>query len=99
MTTRWRLLIVILALFALIVIVSLPSRTMRLDGTAGIQAPVRGTVHVHTLRSDGSGTVDDVAAAAGRAGLDFVIISDHGDATRTPLAPAYRHGVLCIDAV
>jgi hypothetical protein len=72
---------------------------MRLDETAGVEKPVRGTVHVHTRRSDGSGTVDDVAAAAGRAGLDFVIFSDHGDATRAPLPPAYRHGVLCIDAV
>jgi hypothetical protein len=60
---------------------------------------VRGAIHVHTNRSDGTGTVDDVAAAAARAGLAFVIITDHGDGTRQPDAPAYRHGVLCIDAV
>jgi hypothetical protein len=59
----------------------------------------RGVFHIHTSRSDGTGTVDDVAAAAAAAGLQFVIVTDHGDATRTPDPPAYRSGVLCIDAV
>ena len=31
--------------------------------------PIRGVLHVHTRRSDGTGTVDEVAAAARRAGL------------------------------
>ena len=62
-------------------------------------APVRGAIHVHTRRSDGTGTADDVAAAAARAGLKFVILTDHGDGMREPDSPAYRHGVLCIDAV
>lgn len=60
---------------------------------------VRGAFHVHSDRSDGSGTVDEIAAAAAAAGLQFVIITDHGDATRAPEAPAYRHGVLTIDGV
>jgi len=61
--------------------------------------PVRGAIHIHTRRSDGTGTFDDVAAAAGRAGLQFVITTDHGDGTRGPDAPSFRSGVLCIDAV
>jgi hypothetical protein len=60
---------------------------------------VRGSVHVHTRRSDGTGTVTDVARAARRAGLQFVIVTDHGDGTRMPDAPAYRDGVLCLDGV
>src|SRR5262245_39418661 len=64
-----------------------------------LQMPMRGAIHVHTRRSDGSGTREDVAAAAGRAGLQFVIMTDHGDGTREPDAPSYRSGVLCIDAV
>ena len=60
---------------------------------------VRGVVHIHTRRSDGGGTVDDVARAAARAGLRFVVVTDHGDGTRPPDPPAYRHGVLVIDAV
>ena len=60
---------------------------------------IRGAYHVHTTRSDGSGSPDDVAAAAARAGLQYVILTDHGDGTRTPDAPSYRSGVLTIDAV
>ena len=40
-----------------------------------------------------------VAAAAARAGLQFVIFTDHGDGTRAPEPPAYLSGVLCIDGV
>ena len=62
-------------------------------------AIVRGAIHVHTTASDGTGTVDEVAADAARAGLDFVVFTDHGDGTRKPEAPSYRSGVLCIDGV
>jgi hypothetical protein len=60
---------------------------------------VKGAYHIHTERSDGTGTIDEIAEAAARAGLQFVIITDHGDGTRAPDPPAYRAGVLCIDAV
>ncbi|HEY5618181.1 MAG TPA: CehA/McbA family metallohydrolase [Vicinamibacterales bacterium] len=65
----------------------------------GAPKVVRGAIHIHTDRSDGTGTVDEVAAAAARAGLNFVVFTDHGDATRKPDPPQYRSGVLCIDAV
>ena len=60
---------------------------------------IRGAYHIHTDRSDGSGTPDDVASAAARAGLQFIILTDHGDGTRSPDPPAYRHGVLTLDGV
>jgi hypothetical protein len=60
---------------------------------------VAGAMHLHTNRSDGSGTPQEVAEAAGRAGLAFVVLTDHGDATRQPDPPQYRSSVLCIDAV
>jgi hypothetical protein len=60
---------------------------------------VSGAFHVHTSRSDGSGSVEEVAEAAARAGLQFVIFTDHGDASRPPEPPRYRGGVLCLDAV
>ena len=60
---------------------------------------VRGAYHVHSARSDGTGTLDEIAAAAARAGLQFVVLTDHGDGTRAPEPPAYRSGVLCIDGV
>ena len=60
---------------------------------------IPGIVHVHTNRSDGRSAPDQVAAAAARAGLKFVVFTDHSDATRPPDPPVYRSGVLCLDAV
>ena len=69
------------------------ARTAPTDGT------VPGVLHVHTNRSDGLSAPDEIAAAAARAGLKFIVFTDHGDATRTPDPPAYRSGVLCLDGV
>jgi hypothetical protein len=93
---------------ALIVVFAVAVATawyVTLPPRASIAAPadeattVRGAIHVHTSRSDGTGSLDNVAAAAARAGLDFVVFTDHGNATLDPEPPRYRFGVLCIDAV
>ncbi len=36
-----------------------------------------GAVHIHSTYSDGAGTVEQVTAAANRAGLDYVVLCDH----------------------
>src|SRR5436309_13384213 len=36
-----------------------------------------GVVHVHSLYSDGTGTVPEIAAAAEANRLDFVLLTDH----------------------
>ena len=58
-----------------------------------------GAIHVHSTQSDGTASQAEIAAAAARAGLQFVVFTDHGDATRAPVAPRYVDGVLCLDAV
>ena len=79
---------------------ALPPRAVALPPPpAGLMRPVRGAIHVHSNRSDGTGDVDAIAAAAAEAGLQFIVLTDHGDATRKPDAFRYRSGVLCIDAV
>lgn len=88
---------IVAAVAALVVLAVVPRAARQ---TAGPPAStVRGAYHIHSNRSDGSGRVDEIAAAAARAGLQFIILTDHGDGTRTPDPPAYRHGVLTIDAV
>jgi hypothetical protein len=77
----------------------LPRRAIVLPEAGSQSVTVAGAFHVHSNRSDGSGSPDDVAAAAARAGLQFIVLTDHGDGTRTPDPPAYRSGVLVIDAV
>ncbi|HEY3381412.1 MAG TPA: CehA/McbA family metallohydrolase [Vicinamibacterales bacterium] len=91
---------VVLAVALLAVLVLMPPAPARLVPPSWQpQTTARGVFHIHTQRSDGTGTVDEVAAAAARAGLDFVIITDHGDGSRQPDRPAYRAGVLVIDGV
>src|SRR6185436_1193339 len=86
----------LVAAVAVLVAVSLPERRLALQGADGT---IPGILHVHTNRSDGRSSPDEVAAAAARAGLKFLIFTDHGDATRPPDPPAYRSGVLCLDGV
>lgn len=47
-----------------------------------------GAIHVHSRYSDGGGTVDEIAHAAREAGLDFVVLTDHG--TVQPLIDGYQ---------
>ena len=77
--------------------VTLPPASQHLP--AAPATTIYGAYHIHTKRSDGSGTLADVAEAAAQAALQFVIVTDHGDATRPPEPPQYLHGVLVIDAV
>ena len=74
----------------------LPPRQQTLASTFS-DGTVAGVIHVHSSRSDGRGTPEQVAHDAARAGLKFIVITDHGDATRTPDPPVYREGVLCFE--
>jgi hypothetical protein len=88
---------------AILFLVSVPARTVPVFIARGwtelASRTVAGAYHVHSTRSDGNGDVATIAAAAARAGLKFVIITDHGDGTRSLDRPAYLDGVLCLDAV
>ena len=92
-----------LAAILLWALLTLPPRSRAVDLSLWPQnqspPTARGVFHVHSNRSDGSAAVEAIAAAAFRAGLQFIIFTDHGDGTRTPDPPIYRSGVLCIDAV
>lgn len=98
-----------LVLFATVLLVTgsssmlvlcIPPRSARVSASAAIdRITIGGAFHVHTKRSDGAGTIEDVAAAAARAGLRFVIVTDHGDGMRSADPPSYRSGVLIVDGV
>ena len=97
MPRRYRIPVIVLAAAVVIVFALLPPGTQ--TTTPPPASTVRGAFHIHSNRSDGSGDVEVIAAAAARAGLQFIILTDHGDATRIPDPPAYRSGVLTIDGV
>jgi len=81
---------------------TLPPPPMRVTATTTpdvMRRTVTGAYHIHSTQSDGAAGKDAIAAAAARAGLAFIILTDHGDGTRAPDPPEYLHGVLCVDAV
>jgi hypothetical protein len=93
---------VLVAAVVFFLLLTLPPRPQAAAWSGDPELPrrtVSGAYHIHTTRSDGAGDRAAVAAAAARAGLSFVIITDHGDGTRAPDAPAYIEGVLCLDGV
>ncbi|MCU1383396.1 MAG: hypothetical protein JWL71_2093 [Acidobacteria bacterium] len=95
-----QLVLVTAALVAAVIVsvaVTLPPRPIALAPPTDGSIP--GIVHVHTNRSDGLSGPDEIAAAAAKAGLKFLVFTDHGDATRKPDPPQYRSGVLCLDGV
>jgi len=38
-----------------------------------------GAIHIHSLHSDGTGNVNEISLAAKKAGLDWIIITDHNN--------------------
>ena len=76
---------------------TIPPRPIPL--AAATDGSLPGILHVHTNRSDGLSGPDEIAAAAAKAGLKFLVFTDHGDGTRKPDPPQYRSGVLCLDGV
>jgi hypothetical protein len=89
---------VLAAALVIAVRIAIPPAHLRL-GNPSPDGSIAGILHVHTNRSDGQSSPEAIAAAAARAGLAFVVFTDHGDATRTPDPPEYRSGVLCLDGV
>ena len=73
------------------------TRHYPLTGVAHQSSQLRGAYHVHTTASDGRGDLADVADAAKRAGLSFVVVTDHN--LKTLPEPRYLDGVLIVPGV
>ena len=89
----------VLFLFLLATAPPLPVSASPVFDEALLARTIPGAWHVHSRVSDGAADRDDIAAAAARAGLRFVVFTDHGDGTRVPEPPRYAQGVLLVDAV
>lgn len=92
---------VLLAAIGAGILAALPPKRLNLASTdpSTTRTVIAGAFHIHSSRSDGTGTPDEIAAAARRAGLQLIVLTDHGDGTRRPDPPQYVNGVLCLDAV
>ena len=58
------------------------------------QLVVPGVFHIHSKRSDGTGSVEEIAEIASKAGLQFLVFSDHGDGRTRLNPPTYHSGCL-----
>jgi len=59
-----------------------------------------GSLHLHSCYSDGSGTVREITAAAARAGIDFLVLTEHDTlAPREDRWQGWRDGVLVVVGV
>ena len=56
---------------------------------------VTGNIHIHSRHSDGSAAIPEIAAAAAKAGLDYIIVTDHQTLSGLP-EEGYHHGVLVL---
>jgi len=60
-------------------------------------AELRGAYHIHSRHSDGRKTADWIVRTASRAGLDFIILTDHGSPNRASLAAeGWKDGLLVL---
>lgn len=57
----------------------------------------KGVYHIHSIYSDGTGTIEEISQAAAKASLDFAIITDHGRPNlQCATATGYYNQVLVI---
>lgn len=54
-----------------------PGASAQPVGAEGPRHLWRGAVHAHSRHSDGTGRIEEIVAAAQRAGLDFLVLTDH----------------------
>lgn len=96
---RKKVLKIFLSLFALYLVWLafhlLRFRTYQTDFTDPLE--IEGVYHIHTTYSDGRGRPDDVVAKASAAGLDFIILTDHGNPNYDSVAfQGWKEGVLVL---
>lgn len=96
---RKKTLIIILSLFCLYILWlafhMFRFRTYRTEITDPLE--IQGAYHLHTTFSDGRGGPDFVVSRASAAGLDFIILTDHGNPNYDSVAfQDWRNGVLVL---
>jgi hypothetical protein len=96
-----RILFIILALFLLyslwLSFNILRFKTYESPASEASPLEMQGVYHIHTNFSDGRKSPDEIARLASKAGLNFIILVDHGSPNRESYASqGWRHGVLVL---
>jgi hypothetical protein len=96
-----RILFVILALFLLYAFWLgfnvLSFKTYTAPALKASPLEIQGVYHIHTKFSDGRKTTEEIAGIASKAGLNFIILTDHGNPNRKSYASqGWENGLLVL---
>jgi len=96
-----RILFVILAVFLIysfwLSFNSLSFKTYKALAPEALPLEIQGIYHIHTRFSDGRKSPDEIAGLASKAGLNFIILTDHGSPNRESYeSQGWKHGVLVL---
>ena len=96
-----RILFIILAIFLIyslwLSFNSLSFKTYKAPALKASSLEIQGIYHIHTRFSDGRKTTDEIAGLASKAGLNFIILTDHGSPNRESYASqGWKNGVLVL---
>ncbi|MDH4196694.1 MAG: hypothetical protein OEW05_04735 [Candidatus Aminicenantes bacterium] len=95
-----RLILVLAAAYALWLAFAILTYRVYRSGPAPVASPpyeAEGVYHLHTKHSDGRGRVEDIVRTVRGVGLDFVLLTDHGNPNRASVAEqGWREGLLLL---
>ncbi len=89
----------LIVIVILIIITILPIISYKKETNTNPLPPLykKGVYHMHSIYSDGLGTINDITKAASNTDLDFAILTDHGRPNqKASTATSYTNGVLLI---
>jgi hypothetical protein len=90
---------IFLGLIVILIVTWLPTFTYRKEVNINPlpSSYVKGVYHSHSVYSDGKGDVAEIAAAASQTGVDFAILTDHGNPNRlASMATSWQGDLLLI---
>jgi hypothetical protein len=96
-----RILFIILAIFLIyslwLSFNILNFKTYKTSVSKAFPLEIQGIYHIHTRFSDGRKSPDEIARLASKAGLNFIILTDHGSPNRESYpSQGWKHGVLIL---
>ena len=89
--------LIILAILVIIIIFPIFSYKKEVNNNPLPYYYKKGVYHMHSVFSDGKGTIDDITTAAASLNLDFAILTDHGEPNiKSSTSTTYLNNVLLI---
>jgi len=89
--------LIILAILVIIIIFPIFSYKKEVNDNPLPSYYKKGVYHMHSIFSDGKGTIEDITTAAASLNLDFAILTDHGEPNlKSSTSTTYLNNVLLI---